>query len=116
MRLTRRFFLQSTGAMAVYLGVAPIDRLLAATMDDPAKHPVTRNKTLVVIFLRGGIDGLNWVVPYADADYAKLRLTIGVAAPGSGKPDPAIDLDGYFGLNPRCAALMPWFTMAYPRR
>ncbi len=107
MRLTRRFFIQSTGALAVYCGVAPIDRLLAATMDDPTKHPVTRKKTLVVIFLRGGIDGLNWIVPYNDPDYIKLRPSLHVKAPG--QDGGAIDLDGVFGINPRCKALMPWF-------
>ncbi len=107
MKLTRRFFIQSTGALAVYCGVTPLDRLLAASMDDPAKHPVAKNKTLVVIFLRGGIDGLNWVVPYADPDYATLRPSLRVADPG--QPGGALDLDGAFGLNPRCEALMPWF-------
>ena len=107
MRLTRRFFIQSTGALAVYCGVAPIDRLLAASMDDPAKHPTTRNKSLVVIFLRGGIDGLNWVVPYGDNAYKDLRPDIMVKNPG--EDGGALDLDGFFGINPRCSALMPWF-------
>ena len=107
MQLTRRYFLRSSGALAVYCGVAPVDRLLAAGMDDPARHPVTRNKTLVVVFLRGGIDGLNWVVPHGDGAYAGLRPKLGVAVPGA--EGGALDLDGFFGLNPRCAELMPMF-------
>ena len=35
-------------------------------------------KTLVVIFQRGGCDGLNTVVPYGDADYYRLRPSIGI--------------------------------------
>ena len=108
MQLTRRYFLKSTGALAVYCGVAPVDRLLAQGMDDPAGHPVRPQKTLVVVFLRGGIDGLNWVVPYGDPAYAGLRPKLAVARPGA--EGGAFDLDGHFGLNPRCAALMPWLN------
>ena len=107
MRLTRRFFLRSTGALAVYCGVNPLDAALAASMDDPAEHPTARRKTLVVVFLRGGIDGLNLVVPHGDPHYAKLRPGIGVPTPG--KEGGALDLDGFFGLNPRAAALLPAF-------
>ncbi|MEM7576659.1 MAG: DUF1501 domain-containing protein [Planctomycetota bacterium] len=107
MRMTRRFFLQSTGAMAVYCGVNPLDRALAQTMGNPADHVVAKNKTLVVVFLRGGIDGLNWIVPYADPHYAKLRPSIQVKRPG--QDEGAIDLDGFFGIHPRAHRLMPWF-------
>lgn len=105
MELTRRFFLRSTGAMAVYCGVNPLDAALAASMDNPADHPTRPKKTLVVVFLRGGIDGLNFVVPHGDPHYAKLRPGIGVKAPG--KEGGALDLDGFFGMNPRAASLMP---------
>lgn len=64
-------------------------------------------KTLVVIFQRGGCDGLNTVVPYADPDYAGLRPTIRIAPPTAGNPESAIDLDGFFGLHPGLAALAP---------
>ncbi|MHC4492555.1 MAG: DUF1501 domain-containing protein, partial [Planctomycetota bacterium] len=105
MHLTRRFFLRSTGALSAYLGVAPFDWLARA---GAAQAEVNRGKCLVVIFLRGGADGLNMVVPYGDAHYARLRPGIGVAPPG---PDEgrAVDLDGYFGLHPRMAALEPLF-------
>lgn len=104
MHLTRRFFLQSTGALAAYCGVTPLSALAAA---DPLKsaRPVTAGKTLVVIFLRGGMDGLNMIVPHADPHYAKLRQSLRIDAPG--KPGGCLDLDGRFGLHPRAAALMP---------
>ncbi len=57
-----------------------------------------KKKVLVTIFQRGAVDGLNMVVPYGDGEYYNLRRTIAIPAPG--KPNGAIDLDGYFGLNP----------------
>ncbi len=101
--LTRRFFLQSTGAMAAYVGVGPILNAVAA----PATQPVAARKTLVVVFLRGGIDGLNFVIPYADPDYNALRPSLKIGRPG--ETDGALDLDGFFGLHARCSALMPLF-------
>lgn len=64
--------------------------------------------TLVTIFLRGGADCLNIVVPFGDDAYHRNRPTIGVAAPKSGKgsaADRALNLDGFFGLNPALAPL-----------
>lgn len=48
---------------------------------------------LVSVFLRGGADGLNMVVPYGDDGYYTVRPTLGIQA-GS-----YIDLDGFFGLE-----------------
>jgi uncharacterized protein (DUF1501 family) len=68
-------------------------------------------KTLVVIFQRGGCDGLNTVVPYADPNYAALRPTIRIAPPNATNPAAAVDLDGFFGLHPGLAALRPlWLS------
>jgi uncharacterized protein (DUF1501 family) len=63
------------------------------------------NQRLVVIFLRGAIDGLNIVIPHQDTDYYEARPTIAVPAPQ--ETGGAIDLDGFFGLNPDLAAIMP---------
>lgn len=64
----------------------------------------THDNVLVVIFLRGGADGLNMVAPYAEDDYYKARPTIALAKPGSGG-GALIDLDGFFGLHPALAGL-----------
>ncbi|MES3023671.1 MAG: DUF1501 domain-containing protein [Pseudomonadota bacterium] len=64
----------------------------------------TRQK-LVVVMLRGAVDGMNVVAPVGDANYARLRPTIGLAAPG--QEGGALDLDGYFGLHPALAPLLP---------
>lgn len=58
-------------------------------------------KKLVVIILRGGIDGLNVVVPFGDAEYYKIRPTIAVQRAS------LIDLDGHFGMHPALAPLQP---------
>jgi len=64
----------------------------------------TRRK-LVVVMLRGAVDGLNVVAPVGDANYLRLRPTIGLAPPGM--EGGALDLDGYFGLHPALASLQP---------
>jgi uncharacterized protein (DUF1501 family) len=60
---------------------------------------------LVVVFLRGAVDGLNIVSPYRDQAYYGLRPTIAVKPPG--QEDGSINLDGYFGLHPSLSSLMP---------
>ena len=109
MNVTRRYFLKSSGALALYCGFSP-SGLLRAT--GPAE-PVNKGKTLVVIFLRGGMDGLNFIVPHADPSYKGLRKSLQLAEPG--QPDGVIDLDGYFGLNPRAAAIQPLFAEGQAR-
>lgn len=61
---------------------------------------------IVVIFQRGAMDGLQAVVPYGDADYYKLRPTVGIPASGTGA---VLPLDGLFGLNPALAPILPLF-------
>jgi uncharacterized protein (DUF1501 family) len=96
--MKRRDFIQSM-ALGASL-VLPVSRSAwAATGDTP-----TRQK-LVVVMLRGAVDGLNVVAPYGDANYLRLRPTIGLQAPGSAGG--ALDLDGYFGLHPALAMLQP---------
>ena len=60
---------------------------------------------LVVVFMRGAVDGLSVVAPYRDAAYAPLRPTIALKPPG--QEGGVLDLDGNFGLNPALSALMP---------
>jgi len=65
----------------------------------------TNRKRLVVIFLRGAIDGLNVVIPHQEADYYKARPTLAIPYPQ--EKNGAIDLDGFFGLHPDLQDLMP---------
>jgi uncharacterized protein (DUF1501 family) len=60
--------------------------------------PTASPSRFVFIIMRGALDGLSAVPPYADPDYARLRGELAIAAPGGS--DGALALDGYFGLNP----------------
>lgn len=64
-------------------------------------------QTLVIINLRGGADGLNMVVPYREENYYKIRPTISLAPPN--KAGGVIDLDGFFGMHPALAPLLPLY-------
>lgn len=57
---------------------------------------------LIVVLLRGGIDGLNVVAPYGDNRYKQIRPTIGMS-----RSSGLIDLDGYWGMHPSLAPLSP---------
>ncbi len=108
MNVTRRFFLKSSAAVAAsYCGITPARLLADVGLDPNNLTTVRRNKTLVAVFLRGGMDGLNFVVPYKDPGYAQLRRNIGLPEPG--KDGGVVDLDGFFGLHPRAASLLPLF-------
>jgi len=109
--LSRRFFIQSSGALALYMGVSPALALGSHTLCAPDDAPtVRRSKTLVVVFLRGGADGLNMIVPYGEEEYYKLRPGIAIARATDSKADQrAIDLDGFFGLHPRLGNLKGLF-------
>jgi uncharacterized protein (DUF1501 family) len=67
--------------------------------------PVVGQRRLVVIFLRGAVDGLSVVVPYSEPGYYRARSTIALGRPGT--EGGVLDLDGRFGLNPALASLMP---------
>ncbi|MBT3336481.1 MAG: DUF1501 domain-containing protein [Anaerolineae bacterium] len=55
---------------------------------------------LVVVFLRGAMDGLNAVIPHAESRYYELRPTLAIPEPQTGNDQSAIDLDGFFSLHP----------------
>lgn len=65
----------------------------------------TNQQRLIVIFLRGGVDGLNVVVPYSETAYYKARPKIAIPKPD--KNNGVLKLDNRFGLHPALAPLMP---------
>ncbi len=92
---SRRLMLQASAAAALLpLGCGA----WAATAEGGPKR-------LIVILLRGAVDGLNVVVPYADQAYYEARPTIAIARPGA--PDGVLALDEHFGLHPALVELMP---------
>ncbi len=68
-------------------------------------------RTLVCVFLRGGADTLNLVVPYGDDQYYALRPSLAIPRPSvsSESADRAVRLDDFYGLHPRLRSLLPIF-------
>ena len=102
--VTRRRFLAGLGASAAAVTVGGYaisiftnrgGPLLTSTTTTTAPSPppgLPPDRTLVVIEMGGGNDGLSMVVPYADGRYHDLRGELAVTDP--------IDLDGEVGLHP----------------
>lgn len=104
MTITRRQFL-GTGVAGGVLGVSRnlfpswMPRLVFGQQGGRERD------VLVVIFNRGGMDGLNAVVPFGEgAGYYDRRPTIAIAEP-NGTDDSAINLNDFFGLHPRLRPL-----------
>jgi uncharacterized protein (DUF1501 family) len=105
--ISRRSFLAGAGAAGLVGLVTPsiLPRYAFATPNDPSTGDV-----LVLIFLRGGADGLSMVAPYSDSGYQALRgrgtgNDIAVRPPSSTDPHAALALEvtksGHeFGLHP----------------
>jgi uncharacterized protein (DUF1501 family) len=66
----------------------------------------TGPRRLVVLMLRGAVDGLNVVIPYGEDAYYAQRPTIAVPRPGTTE-GAALALDEHFALHPALAPLMP---------
>ncbi len=96
---SRRSFIKSAGLGFLALGLPPSFLVRAA-----GAQQSNRGKVLVVVFQRGGMDGLNVIVPFKDRAYYALRPSIALAEPAAGE-ERAIDLDGYFALHPALAPL-----------
>ena len=63
----------------------------------------TSKRRLIVVFLRGAVDGLNVVVPHGEPAYYDARPTIAIGRMGA--DGGLVDLDGHFGLHPALAPL-----------
>jgi uncharacterized protein (DUF1501 family) len=106
--MNRRFFMKSGGIALASFGMtlsAPtfLQRALMAQVKERATGG--RRKTLIAIFQRGAVDGLNMVVPHGERAYYDLRPSIAIPKPQSGNVEAAINLDGFFGLHPSLASL-----------
>ncbi len=102
---TRREFLQLSGrgiGLLAFSQFAPsflVESTLAA-----APAPEKDRSILVLVQLAGGNDGLNTVIPFEDADYYRLRPTLGVP-----KSD-VLRLNGTLGLHPACSGMHGLFN------
>jgi uncharacterized protein (DUF1501 family) len=89
MTLDRRAFLK-LAALAPFAGAQDLSWAAASP---------TR-KLLVLVELKGGNDGLNMVVPYADPEYARIRPRLAIAR------DQVVQLSEHSGLHPSLAPLL----------
>jgi uncharacterized protein (DUF1501 family) len=108
--MNRRYFIKSGGVALASFGLASaapsfLQRVAFGQTDNSLRRG--RRKTLIAIFQRGAVDGLNMVAPHGERAYYDLRPTIALAQPKVGNPEALIDLDGFFGLHPSLAPLKP---------
>ncbi|MGN7981098.1 DUF1501 domain-containing protein [Burkholderia sp. 22313] len=101
--MNRRDFLTLTGAAAaagvsLWQPPAQAASVAAGAGQQPAAGYAN---VLILVELKGGNDGLNTVVPYADPLYYQFRRGIGI------KRDQVLQLDAQTGLHPSLAPLMP---------
>ena len=100
MTVSRRdFLLKSAGFVSVSV-MAPRFRLEGVPDFEESLAVESAGRTLVVLELMGGNDGLNTVVPYADAKYPQLRSRIGIPV------GTVLPLDGALGLNPVMGSML----------
>jgi len=99
---SRRHFLRGCGLTLTGFGVASlfptplIQHALAGTTPS--------NRRLLFVFLRGGNDGLNAVIPHGDPQYSTTSRPTLYIPPGS-----AIDLNGFASLHPALGDLSDAF-------
>ena len=99
--MNRRQFVAGGLAAAASLGLGPRFLLRrAAAQTKPGR-------VMVCLFQRGAVDGLNMVVPHDESNYYALRNSIAIPRPG--QTGGALNLDGFFGLHPAMASILPLY-------
>ncbi len=94
--MRRREFLKTAAAFG-----AGALTLRAGLWTASAVAETANQARLIVVFLRGAVDGLNVVPPHGEAAYYQARPAIALAQPA------VLDLDGHFGLHPALSSLTP---------
>lgn len=89
--MDRRHFLASLAALPALSFYEPADAAPASRYD----------RLLILIELKGGNDGLNTLIPYADAEYKRLRPRLAIPR------DHVVHLTEGIGLHPALANLKP---------
>jgi uncharacterized protein (DUF1501 family) len=103
--LSRREFLRLAGISTAPLSLPGwTPRLAFAPPGSPPSGDL-----LVCVFLRGGMDGLNAVIPHFETAYYDARATLAIAEPSGGDEATAVELDSRFSLHPNLRPLLDPF-------
>jgi uncharacterized protein (DUF1501 family) len=116
MNVNRRIFLKQGALAFVCLGAGPMwgPNFLRQSAFAAELGSARDNKIVICIFQRGAVDGLSMVVPYGDPFYYQNRTDISLAPPSQAAgASGVLDLDGYFGLNPALAPLLPLYKSGH---
>ncbi len=109
---TRRQFIKESGS--VVLGASALGHLgTQLAHAEPTEEGGRGRPTLVAIYLRGGADSLNTLVPHGDPLYYRNRPSIAIPRPGAQGSGGALRLNDLFGLHPAMERLMPLFQRGH---
>lgn len=109
--LSRRQFMQTSAGAGIGLtALAASAPAWLPRVSLASSHRSGMRDVMISLYLRGGIDGMSALVPYGDPFYYSARPTINVPTPTSGAAQKAIDLNGFFGIHPGMANLMPAYA------
>jgi len=97
---SRRDLLRSLAALSALSALPTLSRSSHAS--------TTSDQRLVVVVLRGGLDGLALLPPHGDPAYSDARQRMALPLPG--EQGGILDLDGFFGLHPAMADLLPLYA------
>jgi uncharacterized protein (DUF1501 family) len=104
--MNRRFFIKSGGVALASFGLMNgMPSFLQRAVLAQGRQQGGRRKTLIAMFQRGAVDGLNMVVPFGERSYYDLRPAIAIPRPGSDNSESALNLDGFFGFHPAMSSL-----------
>ena len=94
--LSRRNLLKGAAALSLSTHAAALARMNSYGFDE--SH---RTKSMVLVYLRGGADFLNMIIPRTDPSYEICRPTIGI------KKNEMVELSRHWGLHPALKSLKP---------
>ncbi len=97
MLISRRNFLKSTATLLPAFASLPMvfrRAVASSVLESRSYSSPYPNRTLIIIQMAGGNDGLNTVVPYTDSRYYDHRSYLAVS------DEDVLDLNGELGLHP----------------
>lgn len=94
MPISRRDFLLRSAGFVSVSAMVPRWAVVGADRFEESVGAAQTGRTLVVLELMGGNDGLNTLIPYADSAYPQVRSRIGIPV------NSVLPLSGTLGLNP----------------